>query len=375
MSNTEYRKNPAASTVATPSAAGWVLFVPPTGGVIRRALISDLYTTVLDPRYVNVTGDTMTGALSVTTADTSGITVTNTGTSGAAVGGGFLYLVEDDGAAMASGDRIGGVLFRARRSASLLSNAAGVFAYADEAWFGTGSGSRLSFEVTPNGSTTRSVAMTILNSGNVGIGTTSPLARFHMDDSGGWDSVLMGRGNLGGVVGPYIGFNAHHTAVAGTWDTAHASWDGAVIIFQPHNVDTSSIMQFGFVDQATVATNVAMTIRKDGLVGIGIASSIAARLHTVGSAPATPVAIVQGAASQSANLLEARNSSSTVLASISAAGYLKTPRYEENATGIGFFGATPVAKPTLSAAATDLATALTLVNDLRTRLINYGLAA
>jgi hypothetical protein len=52
-----------------------------------------------------------------------------------------------------------------------------------------------------------------------------------------------------------------------------------------------------------------------------------------------------------------------------------TDRIKVDGTGIGFFAATPVAKPTLAAAATDLATALTLVNDIRTRLINYGLAA
>jgi hypothetical protein len=42
---------------------------------------------------------------------------------------------------------------------------------------------------------------------------------------------------------------------------------------------------------------------------------------------------------------------------------------------IGFFGVTPVAKPTFVADATDLATALTLVNDLKARLVAYGLGA
>lgn len=46
-----------------------------------------------------------------------------------------------------------------------------------------------------------------------------------------------------------------------------------------------------------------------------------------------------------------------------------------NTTGIGFFAATPVVKPTLAAAATDPATTQTLVNSIRTALINYGLAA
>ena len=50
-------------------------------------------------------------------------------------------------------------------------------------------------------------------------------------------------------------------------------------------------------------------------------------------------------------------------------------RFRIDGTGVGFFGTAPVAKPTLSAAATDLASVITLANDIRTRLINYGLAA
>jgi hypothetical protein len=42
---------------------------------------------------------------------------------------------------------------------------------------------------------------------------------------------------------------------------------------------------------------------------------------------------------------------------------------------LGFFGATPVSKQTVSAAATDAATTQTLVNSLRTALINLGLVS
>lgn len=46
-----------------------------------------------------------------------------------------------------------------------------------------------------------------------------------------------------------------------------------------------------------------------------------------------------------------------------------------NNTGIGFFNATPVAKQSLTAAATDAATTQALANSLRTALINLGLAS
>jgi len=41
---------------------------------------------------------------------------------------------------------------------------------------------------------------------------------------------------------------------------------------------------------------------------------------------------------------------------------------------VGFNGATPITKPALGGAATDLATALALLNTIRQQLINYGLA-
>lgn len=43
-------------------------------------------------------------------------------------------------------------------------------------------------------------------------------------------------------------------------------------------------------------------------------------------------------------------------------------------TPISFYGATPVARQTVAAAATDAATTQTLANSIRTILINLGLA-
>jgi hypothetical protein len=43
---------------------------------------------------------------------------------------------------------------------------------------------------------------------------------------------------------------------------------------------------------------------------------------------------------------------------------------------LGFWGKTPVVQPSATpAAATDLATALTLINDLRTKLLAVGIVA
>jgi len=48
-------------------------------------------------------------------------------------------------------------------------------------------------------------------------------------------------------------------------------------------------------------------------------------------------------------------------------------RANGSASSIGFLGASPVIRQTVSAAATDTATTQTLVNELRTALINLGL--
>jgi hypothetical protein len=44
-------------------------------------------------------------------------------------------------------------------------------------------------------------------------------------------------------------------------------------------------------------------------------------------------------------------------------------------TLVSFYGATPIARPTVAAAATDAGTTQTLANSLRTALINLGLVA
>jgi hypothetical protein len=55
--------------------------------------------------------------------------------------------------------------------------------------------------------------------------------------------------------------------------------------------------------------------------------------------------------------------------------FVLAERFRVDGNGVGFNGSTPIAKPTFAAAATDLATVITLANDLRARLISYGLGA
>jgi hypothetical protein len=79
----------------------------------------------------------------------------STGASGTS-GGALQVLACNDGAAMGSGERLGGVLGAgAKDGAGSFVNAAGVTFFAAEAWGAAAAGSYIAFETTPKGSTTR----------------------------------------------------------------------------------------------------------------------------------------------------------------------------------------------------------------------------
>ena len=105
-------------------------------------------------------------------------------------------------------------------------------------------------------------------SGNLGIGTLTPNDMLQVGTA--WRSVLTGSGYFDSVgEAPYMAFNAFETATAGVWDTVDSAYDGAVIVANTSNSDTISKMRFGFIDQADAFESTAMTILKNGNVGIG----------------------------------------------------------------------------------------------------------
>jgi hypothetical protein len=149
---------------------------------------------VNDAYMVNVGGGgiTSSGSVSIGTTSPGGAKLlvignststawfTNTAASSSGAGAGMIGF-SDDGAALASGDRMGFFLLGGARDAShTMSNSAGIGGYAAENWSGTSSASYLTFETTSTGTTTRSERMRIDSAGNVGIGTTSPGAKLHV---------------------------------------------------------------------------------------------------------------------------------------------------------------------------------------------------
>lgn len=99
---------------------------------------------------------TANSALNVQQNGTTAISAVNTSASSSTSGAG-ITAYENDGAAMASGDRLGFYLMGgATDAANTLVNTAGISAYANEAWSGSAQGTTLYFETIAPTTTTRS---------------------------------------------------------------------------------------------------------------------------------------------------------------------------------------------------------------------------
>lgn len=90
----------------------------------------------------------------------------STEASGPTRGGGML-VYSDDGAALASGDRLGYFLFGGSKSASAYGNGAGITAFATELWDASGIGTEFRFETCANNSTSRVARLIIQNDGGI----------------------------------------------------------------------------------------------------------------------------------------------------------------------------------------------------------------
>lgn len=159
-----------AAALATPSSANVAAAVTDeTGtGALAFANAPDLVAPV-DIGTPTSALTTIASSADLYTASTSNVKwgAENTSASGSAAGS-LIGVYSNDGAAMASGDRLGGILLGGSSSASAIRNTAAVTAFADAAWTDAASySSRIDFETTPTGSTTRAAQWRISNSGSL----------------------------------------------------------------------------------------------------------------------------------------------------------------------------------------------------------------
>lgn len=118
-------------------------------------------STVSDIGYDTATDTVYTSAINISNANTQTAKFTNTATSGASAGAG-MQGYSDDGAALASGDRLGFYALGGSTDASHTTvNASIIEGFATEAWSGSVNGSNIVFSTTANGGQVRSAALTL----------------------------------------------------------------------------------------------------------------------------------------------------------------------------------------------------------------------
>lgn len=118
-------------------------------------------TNLEDLGYDAATDTFHSGALIIKSATTQTAKFTNTAASGPSSWAG-MQGYSDDGAAMASGDRLGFyALWGAVDTAHTTSNATIFEAFATENWSPTATGNKIVLSTTPNGTTTRTTCMTL----------------------------------------------------------------------------------------------------------------------------------------------------------------------------------------------------------------------
>jgi hypothetical protein len=109
--------------------------------------------------------------------------------------GAVIKLYENDGTAVLSGSRLGGFLFGGPRTAAgAVSNAAGIFGWAEENWGQANGGACLTFETVAAGTTTRSAKLMLSSAGSLlpGSDNVQPLGGAAQR----WSVVYCGTGTI-----------------------------------------------------------------------------------------------------------------------------------------------------------------------------------
>lgn len=145
----------ASSTQLTTSGSTWLA---KTTGTVGIGVGSDS-SAVLD---VHQSGNT----IPMIQAQDSG--------ANSASSGGIFQATLDNGGAPVSGTRIGGYQYSADIGDAVKRVGSAINALATETWTTTANGTQLKFNVTANGASTRTAALVLDQTGNVGIATTTP---------------------------------------------------------------------------------------------------------------------------------------------------------------------------------------------------------
>jgi len=138
-----------------------------TGGIVGSAQI---WSGAVSNALTGLTGSS--DGFRASAANVTQVAGENT-TSSSSTAGGFFGGYSNDGAAMASGDRLGGIRTGGSSSASALRNSAVIAAFASQTWTdGSAYGSRWEFQTTTNSAATPTTKLILGNGGVLAFGAT-----------------------------------------------------------------------------------------------------------------------------------------------------------------------------------------------------------
>jgi hypothetical protein len=185
-------------TVATTSSPTFANLVITSGGDIKPSANSTTAINIAQADGTNfVTFDSTNKRIGLNVTPTVPLDMTSTvnqlvrfvsTAASSSTSGSGVNCYSNDGAAMASGDRLGWLILGGASDASgTLVNPVAINGYAAENFSSTNQGGHLVFATTPIGSTTASRAerLRVLDSGRIGIMTTAPDRETEINDSSG----------------------------------------------------------------------------------------------------------------------------------------------------------------------------------------------
>lgn len=118
--------------------------------------------------------------------------------SSSSTNGAIMTLVQDDGAATASGDRLGSVSYGgATNTTGSRLFSASISAFADETYTSSATGGHLRLNTTPIGSNSPVERLRVTSAGNVGIGTTTPNSLLQVGTTNSSAFRVTSGGNVG----------------------------------------------------------------------------------------------------------------------------------------------------------------------------------
>lgn len=269
------------SRAAISGTANQVLYDSSTGVL---SLPQNIHTAAT-PTFSTVTatgGTSQFASITLTTVQPIPLTITNTAASGSG-GGAGIVAVSNDGAALASGDRMGYMLFGGNYDAVSSSNSAGITTYTTEAWSASNRGSMIALEYIAVGSNVRRQGVRIGDASvssvlyAVGESSSSSNYAFRAVNSGGTELLNLRNDALIGIRTSA----ATHTVTLGSLSTGivqYATADQVTNYERFRTFWSASVLTMAIETSGTGTQRNMNLSANNTLFELGLISNIASRI-------------------------------------------------------------------------------------------------